>query len=113
MPTLYATLIALAIGFGSGWKVHSWKVDSADKKEQDKAVVVADDKAEQHEVFKEKERVRYVTVTKNVDRIVQKPFYIASEQCLDDDGLRQLREAINPGSTSQLAAEVPASGASK
>lgn len=104
-------LTALAIGFGTGWEVHDWKTDAARKAEQDKAVVVADDKAVKHEEFKAKERIRYVTITKTVDRIVTKPFYTESPQCLDDDGLRELTEAIhNP---SFPASAVPASGASK
>lgn len=111
MPSwLTASLLSIALGFGTGWKVHSWKTDSEVKAEEDKAEVVADDKAVKHEQFKEKERIRYVTITKNVDRIVKEPFYLTPDQCLDDDGLRELREAINPGSTSINAPALPASG---
>ena len=105
-PWLSIGLLSLVLGFCSGWKVHDWKTNS----EARELEVVADDKAEKHEQFKEKERVRYVTITKTVDRIVTKPFYLPSEQCLDDDGLRQLREAIDP---SLAASAVPASGASQ
>lgn len=45
-----------------------------------------------HEADKERIRVQYITITKEVERIVEKPFY--RDACLDDDGLRVLRSAI-------------------
>ena len=62
------------------------------------------------EKAKETVRTQFVTIDREVDRVVEKPIYL--RECLDDDGLRQLNAAIGAGRNSgQPAPAVPASGA--
>lgn len=49
--------------------------------------------AAKHEADKERIRIEYVPITKTVEKIVEKPFY--RDACLDNDGLRVLRDAIS------------------
>lgn len=59
-------------------------------REQEKQILEASaDYQEKKSEMEQKERVRYVTVQK----IVEKPVY--RNVCVDDDGLRELNEAIN------------------
>lgn len=52
-----------------------------------------DGAAQGHERDKERMRVQFVTITEEVERVVEKPIY--RDVCLDDDGLRILRRAID------------------
>lgn len=118
MPlTGWVAIIALALGFTGGWRVHVWK-DAADARDAQKAAEVEFmrrekaqyDAATAHE--KTRTRIQYVDreVTKEIDRVVEKPVY--RELCLDADGLRLANEAIAAtGPASQPAPAVPASGA--
>lgn len=114
MIDLKAVIIAVAAsgaaGFAAGWSVHSWKTDAGEKRDQDKAVVQQDVKAEEHEEFKAKERIVYRTITKEVAKIVEKPFYVNNPECLDDDGMRVIAAAIRGEAPSQPASAVPRSG---
>jgi len=56
--------------------------------EQQPAIVAA----KQLEVANANERVIYQTITKQVDRVVDRPIY--RDRCIDDDGLRLARAAI-------------------
>lgn len=64
----------------------------------------ADQAAERHEVAKAKIEVRYETITKEVQHVVEKPVY--RNICFDDDGLRVIRDALATASAS--AASEPA-----
>lgn len=93
--------LAAAVAFGSGWTVQGWRRDAADlERQEDFAELVrlrartADKAAEVHEVFKERERVVYQTITETVDRIVERPVY-RDTVCLQPDGLRALSDAIH------------------
>lgn len=97
---LVVAAIAGSLAFGSGWTVHGWRRDAADLARQEDAAELArlkartaDTAAEVHEVFKERERVVYQTITETVDRIVERPVY--RNVCLDADGLRALSDAIH------------------
>jgi len=90
---LLAALLALSVGFGSGWKVRAWKAssDDADRVSQvahDAAVKAerVDTAATAHEAFKAAVQVREHIVYREVERVIEKPVY--SNVCLDDDGLR-------------------------
>lgn len=62
------------------------------------------------EKAKETVRTQFVTIEKEVDRVVEKPIYLQS--CFDDDGLRVVNRAIGAGrDPGQPAPAVPASGA--
>jgi hypothetical protein len=64
----------------------------------------ADQAAERHEVAKTKIEVRYQTIEKEVQHVVETPVY--RNICLDDDGLRIIRDALATASAS--AASEPA-----
>lgn len=92
--------VAAALAFGSGWTAQGWRRDAAELERQEDAAELArlrartaDKAAEVHEVFKERERVVYQTITETVDRIVERPVY--RNVCLDPDGLRALGDAIH------------------
>jgi hypothetical protein len=115
--TVWIAIAALALGGTLGWRVHAWK-DAADerdaiqahqrdflRREKEQYVAAAD-----HE--KARTRIEFIDreVTKEIDRVVEKPVY--RELCLDDDGLRLANQAIAAtGAASQPGPAVPASGA--
>lgn len=109
-----AAVIAAAIAFTSGWKVNGWRHDSAEKQRIENTQELArlnaktsDKAAIGHESFKENERVIYQTITKTVEKIVERPVYRNS--CFDDDGLRQFNAAVTGAepATSKPAPAVP------
>lgn len=51
--------------------------------------------SEDYEQSKETERVKTETITRTVQKIVERPIYINT--CLDDDGVRLINEAGNTG----------------
>lgn len=106
---LLGILAAGVFGFVSGWETHSWKVDASTLKEVKVQEQVQDTAAVAHQEFIERERVKYVKVYQNVDRIVRQPFYLDGPKCLDDSGLREINTALGQAA-SQPAARVPASG---
>lgn len=50
---------------------------------------------EDYEQTKETERVKTETITREVQKIIERPIYINT--CLDDDGVRLINEAGNTG----------------
>ncbi len=106
-----ALLIAALSGAGA-WRINEWRHASNEKErieleaEKRKLTLRAIDKAaEGHESDKVEIRTKYITVTKEVDRIVKEPFYVDGGMCLDADGLRVIAQAIGPAT----AASIPAS----
>lgn len=63
----------------------------AEIKAQEQAQKVSED----YEQSKETERVKTETITRTVQKIVDRPIYINT--CLDDDGVRLINEAGNTG----------------
>ena len=108
--------IALALvwaGFYGGWKVQAWRyaASAAEAAEQAREAQVlraksADAAAASHEAEREQLATEFKVITREVERIVEKPVY--RNVCLDDDGLRVIGQAIgaarNPG---QPASAVP------
>jgi hypothetical protein len=99
-----AALLALSIGFGSGWKVRAWKAGADDveraeqqAKDQLRRVEHVDQAAQAHEDFKAAAEVRWRTVTKEVEHVVERPVY--RNVCLDADGLRILADDIRSGAS--------------
>lgn len=64
----------------------------AEKKAQELANVAG----EQYEESKEVERVKTEVITREVQKIVERPVYIHTS-CFDDDGVRLINEAGNTG----------------
>lgn len=92
-------LASLALGFLGGWKTEAWRHDAAQLdaqraatakfKRDEKRVDVA---AVGHEEFKAKEEIVYVDRVRIVTKLVDRPVY--RNQCIDDDGVRLLNDAI-------------------
>lgn len=64
----------------------------AEKEAQEKA----NQAGEQYEESKEVERVKTETITREVQKIVERPVYIHTN-CFDDDGVRLINEAGSAG----------------
>lgn len=97
-----AALMAAALAFGAAWKVQDWRHDAAEKdrieqeaKERGIRSQRIDTAATRHERDKGEIRTEFITIEKEVRHVVEKPVY-RDGMCLDDDGLRVLRAAINP-----------------
>lgn len=122
MSGLVHLLILAAVAAGSFWAGDEWRsgiVAQRDlKTSRDNARVQilradrADQAAERHEVAKAAIEVRYQTIEKEVQHVVEKPVY--RNVCLDDDGLRVLSDAIGTPAraASQPARSVSAPGGS-
>jgi len=113
-----AVAIAVASAFGT-WQVQEWRYGAkeADRLEAVKRDrMIAEKKIDGAAVGFEKdkgaERTKFITITQEVERVIEKPFYVASELCLDDDGLQQLNAARAPAAAaSEPARAVPGSAA--
>lgn len=110
---LAAAIAGAAIAFAGAWQIQSWRFDSAElqrveagreqKRFREKAATAA---GLNYEADKERIRVVYEVIDKSVREIIERPVY--SNACLDDDGLRQLGDAIDrTRAASQPAATVP------
>lgn len=111
-----AAIVALALGFTSGWKVHAWKAD-ADKVAQlraDNATALrraerVDQAAQSLETAKEDIRARTRAITNEALRLAARPVY--RDRCLDADGL-QLVAAAAAGAAADPGQPAPALSAS-
>ena len=72
------------------------------KEAEEAAKEQAQKASEDYEQTKETERVKTETITRTVQKIVDRPVYINT--CLDDDGVRLINEA---GNTSESKSTVP------
>lgn len=105
-------LAAFAAGGASAWQVQNWRHDAQEKdrieqeaKERGIRAQRGDIAAAGHEGDKRAIEIEYREITKEVERVVEKPVY--RDVCLDDDGLRVLRSAIGGASAGQPARAVP------
>ena len=102
-----------AAGLASGVKIHAGLIAQRDLAEQQSAIKEQarridkiDVAAVGHESDKAQIRTEFKTITKEVDRVVEKISY--RHICFDDDGLRAVRAAIGTASTaSQPAPALP------
>lgn len=117
MSFIYVALLAAILsGFGT-WKVSEWRHDSAEKARiemEAKERVRKADKIDVASVGHEKDKVEIRTVTKvvtkEIERIVREPFYVAVDApaCFDDAGLHQLAAALGSApAASEPARAVP------
>ncbi len=94
-----AAVIALGLAFGTGWWLRGLQVKAATV-DQTKVQAQADVQQAQrtseavqiHAEKKTETEIRYVTVTREVEKLVERPVYL--ERCMDDDGLRVLNAQI-------------------
>lgn len=122
MTRIYATAAAVVLAFvAGGWIGHrvtaaSYQADViAEQQARAEAVQQAAEQANKHAEELEKARAQreivYRTITKEVDRIVDRPVY--RNVCLDDDGLRVINEALAgaPASAGEPDAAMPGADA--
>lgn len=108
-------VLALALftsGVWTGVKFHAGLVAERDLKaneEQQRASFLKREKQDYASVGHEKDKARiqtrYITITKEVERVVKDDFYAGA--CLNDDGLRVLRAAVAGQAPSEPANAVP------
>lgn len=110
-------LVGVAIGTAGGWKARDWKAGADDKARMEAEAESArlrarqvDSAAQALEVKKAATEVRWRTVIKEVDRVVQAPSYAAP--CMDDAGLRLIANETAARAASQPAPAVPSATAS-
>ena len=114
--SLYGTLAALLFmsGLWTGWRLASASYQADIIKEQQAAAEAvaaaarqANAQAEELEKARADREIIYRTITKQVDRIVDRPVY--RNDCIDDDGLQSINEAITgtPAAASKPDAAVP------
>ena len=76
------------------------------ERKQVKALAKAQDKVNKasadYEEIKAEQRARVETVTRTVQKIVERPVYL--NRCIDDDGLQQINSLIQARDSSQLDA---------
>lgn len=90
---------ALVLAFGAGWRLRGLQVKAATV-DQVQSQAQADvqqaqrtsEAVQAHAQAKTETEIRYVTVTREVEKLVERPVYL--ERCLDDDGLRALNAQI-------------------
>jgi hypothetical protein len=108
-----AALIAAALAATGAWKVQAWRYAAAEAdrleqqaKEQAIRLQRGDGAAMGHEADKAEIRTEFVTITEEVERVVEKPVY--RDVCLDPDGMRVLSDAIRGAAPAgQPASAVP------
>ncbi len=106
----------LAAGFTSGYRVESWHAAAQRQAAIDAAIAEYKGEAEKAnaaaaalEQKKDASHVVYQTITRNVDRIVEKPVY--RDRCLDDDGLRAANAALAGAAAAAAGADAALPGA--
>lgn len=110
---LIAGVVAIALGFTTGWKVHSWKTDAAQVRANAAAAQLARDMvkkvdraAENYEKARAAASARDVVVEKKVFKIIREPAY--QKECLPSEGVKILIDDINASNTRRgLSASSP------
>ena len=114
--SVYGTLAALLFmaGLWTGWRLASTSYQSDIIKQQqlvadqiEAAAKKSNVQAEELEKARADREIIYRTITKTVDRIVDRPVY--RSDCIDDDGLRIANEALTgaPAAAGKPDAAVP------
>ena len=113
-PTLLIGAAAIVVAFGAGYKV----ADNAAAKREAKAVLAAhkayEEKADDYlrlsaayESLRTERAAKAAKLVTKIERIVERPAYAGD--CLDDDGLRVVNEALTGASNpSEPVDAVPA-----
>jgi Ribonuclease G/E len=99
-----AAAIAVATASAAGtWQVQDWRYGAKERerleaveRDRRRAEKTVDLAAAGHEADKTRIRTEFITITKEVERVTQAPFYAAADApaCLDDAGLRELAAAL-------------------
>ena len=99
--TIIAVAVSALLAFGSAWKIQDWRFDSKEKERLEQVQEAKQMREKQisaasvgYEKKKGVTRVKYVTITQEVEKIVDRPVY--KNICLDDDGIKLINEGITP-----------------
>jgi hypothetical protein len=120
MYVYVAILLAGLFAGGIGtWRVEEWRHDALEKDRLEQAAKEIQRKAEHvdtaatgHEDDKARIETVFKTITQEVDHVVEKPVY--RNVCLDDDGLRAIRSAVERANArSEPASAVPRPAAAR
>lgn len=106
-------LVVFAAGAAGGVKFHAGLIAQRDLEAEHAAAKTVARRVDRIDVAavglekdKAKIRTEFLTVTKEVERVVQKPVYL--NICFDDDGLRIANAAIHPAAPAgQPASTLP------
>lgn len=115
-----AALVSAGLAFGGAWQVQNWRYESKDavriENERDlqrlqlRTAAVA---STGHEIDKVQIQTKFVTITEEVDRVVEKIEY-RDRMCFDDDGLRAHAGAVRlTGNAGQPGYALPAAAISE
>ena len=86
-------IIGIAVGCAFGY-IYRWSGDSdRQAKAEIKQVEKANSAAQELEIKKNERQIEYKTITKTVDRIIDRPIY--RNECIDADGLRSINDALS------------------
>ncbi len=123
MIQLYAiaAAVAVAVGFGAGWKANGWRHDSAALAAQVNQRATerlrrqnANTQATVHEADKTKIRTEFVTITERVENEIAVEKVVYSNVCIAPGGLRELANAARAtGYTGEPSNPMPAASAPK
>lgn len=89
---LYFIIAGFVAAFGAGWLVHHWKTEAGKTAAITRGVNKAADASTDLEKYRVKTEIVYRTITKQVDKIIDRPIY--RDRCFDDDGLRLANAAL-------------------
>ena len=114
-----ACLALLAAGAVAGWQVQGWRHGriEADRLENEAEARRLNARTAQaasggHEADREQARVEFQIITREVERVVEKPVY--RNVCLDADGLRLIERATRAGAaTGEPGDAVPGSAGAR
>ena len=94
-----AAVLAAVLGFAAAWRVQDWRQGSAEADRLEQLREIGQENQRQanraaslHEQDRARVQERIQIVRQEVARVVEKPVY--RNVCLDDDGLRIIRDAI-------------------
>lgn len=115
-----AALVSAGLAFGGAWQVQNWRYESKDavrienerelQRLQQRTATVA---SAGHEQDKVQIQTKFVTITEEVDRVVEKIEY-RDRMCFDDDGLRAHAGAVRlTGNAGQPGYALPAAAVSE
>jgi hypothetical protein len=104
---------ALALGGTGAWNVQTWRYEAKDKARIEAQIELDRNNRKLSQAASEglendrtKTEIKYRTITREVEKIVERPVYL--QQCFDADGLRALNAAIDAtGSPGELKDAVP------
>ena len=108
-------IVAAVLSAGGAWQVQSWRFDAREKERIEAQAELARNNrqaaqsaSEGFENDRTKTEIKYRTITRNVEKIVERPIY--AQSCFDDGGMHALRSAIGSASdTGEPADAVPES----